>query len=96
MSIRHDYTDLLFKGLTDALKGAKDLYLATDGIVVSASGPSLGSSSGVFDLYRITSAGVVTLIGTVPLSHYELVNLEWGPDGKIYTQNDGRMFVVGN
>lgn len=38
-----------------------------------------------FDLYKITPAGVVSLVGNYPFSFFQNVQMAWGPDNKIYT-----------
>ena len=59
--------------VADPLSG--NVYVATVASVYSSD----------FKLYQITPGGVVTLIGTYPYAHLEVVKMMWGPDGMIYT-----------
>ena len=47
------------------------------------------TSSSSFNLYKITPAGVVSLIANYPFSHSEVVKMAIGPDGMIYTVDGG-------
>lgn len=47
-----------------------------------------------FNLFKITPAGVVSLVGNFPFGHNEIVKMAWGPsDGKIYT-HDGNTSTI--
>ena len=70
-----------------------------DGVVASpitgevfvAGVTSTNSSS--FNLYKITRAGVVSLIANYPFAHTEIVRMALGPDGMIYT-GDGNSGTI--
>ncbi|MDT7602445.1 MAG: large repetitive protein, partial [Acidobacteriota bacterium] len=73
-----------------------------DGVVAD---PSTGNvyvagvsntSSTSMNLYKITPAGVVSLVGTYAFGHNEVVKMAIGPDGKIYTvdKNTGTVKTI--
>jgi len=62
-----------------------NLYIAADNIFVPGGGGAAGGSASFFNLYRVTPTGIVTLGVTESISHFEAVNLAWGPDGYIYS-----------
>lgn len=66
-----------------------NIYVATDSRTIPLpTGDPCGSGSlSSFDLLKITPTGVVSLVGTYNIPHGDLINLEWGPDGQIYTGN---------
>ena len=76
--------------VADPLSG--NVYVAT----VTAPIGFSGFYAADFKLYQITPGGVVTLIGTYPYAHYEVVKMAWGPDGMIYTGNinDYRIYKI--
>lgn len=43
------------------------------------------TNSTAFNLYKITPAGVVSLVANFPFAHNEVIKMAFGPDGKIYT-----------
>lgn len=53
--------------------------------------PLLGTEKEYFDLYKINVAGNVSLVGRYDVFHFDLVNLEFGPDGGLYTAGSDKV-----
>lgn len=61
-----------------------NLYAAADQIDING----FNEQANQFNLYRITPAGAVSLVGTYDVPHIDLVKMAWNPnDGKIYLGN---------
>jgi hypothetical protein len=48
-----------------------------------------------FDLWQVTPTGTVTHVGNYAISHDEITQLAWGPDGQIYTSDmNGVVYAI--
>ncbi|MCO6046520.1 Ig-like domain-containing protein, partial [Aeoliella sp. ICT_H6.2] len=81
------------------LSGRNLKGIATDpttGNVYVATGSGTAGTYGFFDLYRITPLGSVSFVRSYSITYVEGPELEFGPDGRIYTADriSGRIFAI--
>lgn len=60
-----------------------------DGVIVDPITANVYVTTSSKKLFKITPAGVVSLIGFHTINYNTVMQMAWGPDGKIYTADDG-------